>query len=142
MASASLELRSWVAVSLECSIYHIRANIDHVWHDWLVHRTIPRNISWLSVSVPIGILVVLMEDWGLSCSPFSVGIWKRRVSWQNSCQVPVEQVWVVDHCLRVDWLIVKDYRSCELESSSESLDNEEQYPEVSQPASDIEVLDW
>jgi len=78
---SSLELRGAVAVSLEGSVDDASSHIYQVRHDWLIHGTIPLYVSWLSLSVSISSSVVLMEDWGLSCSPFSVSIWDRWVLW-------------------------------------------------------------
>ena len=65
------------------SIDHIGSNVDHVWHNRLIHRTIPLYISRLSLSVSISILMILMEDGGLSGSPFSVSIGYVGVSGEN-----------------------------------------------------------
>jgi hypothetical protein len=62
--------------------------------------------------------MVLMEDGSLSSSPLSVGVWKRWVLWQDSCDVPVEEVWIIDQSLGVDGLIVHHDRSGELQSSA------------------------
>ena len=62
----------------------------------MVLRTVPRNVSWLSVSVPIGGSVVLMIDGSLSGSPLSMCIRDRWVPWKDLGQVPIEQIWVVD----------------------------------------------
>ena len=37
VTDSSLELRGCVAVSLEGSIDDTGSNVDHVWHDWLIH---------------------------------------------------------------------------------------------------------
>ena len=52
--------------------------------------------------------MILVEDWGLSCSPLSVGVWEGWVPWEDLGQVPVEKVWVVEEGLCVDGLIVHD----------------------------------
>jgi hypothetical protein len=114
----SLELGTGIDVSFEGSVDDICANINHVWHDWLVLGSIPGNVPRLSELVPVGIFMVLMIDGGLSCSPFSVGIWNGRVLWENPSDVPEEQVWVVDQGLGLHSIVVHDYRSGELESSS------------------------
>jgi hypothetical protein len=75
----SLELRGGVVVPLECSVDNLGAHVDHVGHNGLALRTVPRNISGLSVSVSVGGSVVLVEDRGLSGSPLSVSIRARRV---------------------------------------------------------------
>ena len=111
-----------------------------IWHDWLVLRSIPRNVSWLSDPVSVTGLVVLMEDWGLSCSPFSVSIWHRWVLWKNSGNVPPEQVWVVQESSIMELVVIEDDWSLVSKTSSKSLRNEESHIGVGQPASDIEVL--
>lgn len=131
-----------VDVSLEGTVDNIGSHIDHVWHDWLVHRTIPRNVSWLSVSVSISGSVILMVDWGLSSSPFSVSIWARWVSWENLGQVPVEQVWIVHERLGVESVVVHHDWSSPSQTSAHTSGNEVNDPGISQPASDVEVLNW
>lgn len=92
---SSLELGHCVAVSLEGAVDNIRADIDHIRHNWLVLRAVPRNISGLSLSVSVGGSVVLMVDGSLSSSPLSVCIWERGVLGENLGQVPEEEIWVV-----------------------------------------------
>jgi len=55
--------------------------------------------------------MVLMEDWLLSCLPFSMSVRKGRVLGENSGQVPIEEVWIIDQGLSMEWLIVVDERS-------------------------------
>ena len=136
----SLELRSGVVVPLECSVDNLGAHVYHVGHDWLVLRTVPSNISWLSVSVSVGGSVVLMVHRSLSGSPLSVSIGYGWVSWQDLCQVPVEQVWVVDQRLSVESVIVHHNGSRVAKTSAESTGYEVNDPGISQPASNIEVL--
>lgn len=137
----SLELRSGVVVPLECSVDNLGAHVDHIGHDGLVLRTVPSNVPWLSVSVSVGGSVVLMVHRGLSGSPLSVCIGYRWVSWQDLCQVPVEQVWVVDQRLGVEGVIVHHDGSRVAETSSETTGHEVNGPGISQPASNVEVLD-
>jgi hypothetical protein len=73
-ASRSLKLRGGVVVSLEGSVDDLRADIDHIWHNRLALRAVPRHVSWLSVSVSVGRSVVLVEDGCLSHSPLFVCI--------------------------------------------------------------------
>ena len=91
----SLELRGRVAVALESSVDNVGAVVVHVWHDWLVHAAVPRNVSWLSESVSVHILMSHVENWVLACSPLAMCIGNRWVLRQNSGNVPVEQIWVV-----------------------------------------------
>ena len=102
----SLELRSGVVVPLESAVDDLGAHVYHVWHDGLVLRTVPSNVSWLSVSVSVGRSVVLVIDGSLSGSPLSVSVGDGWVPGQDLCQVPVEQVWVVDQRLCVERVIV------------------------------------
>ena len=140
--TCSLKLWSRVAVSLEGTVDDIGSLVHEVWHDWLVHGSIPWDVSWLSHSVSVTGLVVLMEYWSLSSSPFLVVIWNWRVSWQHSSQIPPEQVWVVQQCSRIEFLIVEYNWSSESKTSSESLGDEIVDVEIGQPASNIEVLNW
>jgi len=114
----SLELRNSVDVSLEGSIDDFCTVVDHVGHDWLVHTSIPLNVSRLSVSVSVGCSVVLMEDRGLSGSPLSVSIRDRWVLRKNSGNGPVEQVWVVDQSLGMQSMVVHDNGSGSYKTSA------------------------
>jgi hypothetical protein len=102
----SLELRSGVVVPLESAVDDLGAHVYHIGHDGLVLRTVPSNVSWLSVSVSVGCSVVLVIDGSLSGSPLSVSVGCGWVPGENLCQVPVEQVRVVDQRLRVERVIV------------------------------------
>ena len=138
----SLEWGGRVAVSLEGTVDNIGSSIDKVWHNWLILRAVPWNISWLSNPVSVAGLVVLMEDWSLSGSPLSVSIWNRWVLWQDPGEVPPEEVWVVHESSSVELVVVHDDRSLVSKTSAETLGDEEHQVEVGEPASDVEVLDW
>lgn len=138
----SLECGSRVAVSPEGTVDDIGSSVHEIWHNWLILRTVPRNISWLSEPVSIAGLVVLMEDWGLSSSPLSVSVWNRWVLWQDSAEVPPEEIWVVGESSRVESVVPHDNWSLESKTSSESLGDEEHEVGVRQPASNVEILDW
>lgn len=86
--------------------------------------------------------MVLMEDRGLSGFPFSVSVRQRRILGQDLCQVPIEEVWVVDQRLRVDGVIVHHDGARGAETSAETSDDEVDNPSVGDPASHVEVLDW
>ena len=131
MIFCSLECWNSVTVSLEGTVDNICADIVQVWHDWLVLTSIPRDISWLSESVSISGSMVLMVDWSLSCSPFSVSIWKRWVLWKNSGAGPVDQVWIVDKSLGVESIIVHNDWSIVEKTSSKTSDDEVNAPSVS-----------
>ena len=131
-----------VAVSLEGSVDDIGTGIDEIWHNWLILRAVPRNISWLSLPVSVARLVVLMEDWSLSRSPFSMSIWHWWVLWENSAQVPPEHVWVVEEGSSMELVVVEDDWSLVSQSSSETLAHKPRQPGVCEPASDIKVLNW
>lgn len=137
---SSFELRGGVAVSLEGSVDDICAGVDHVWHDWLVHASIPRNVSWLSHSVSVGGSVVLVIDRVLSGSPLSVSIRDRRVLRKNLSDGPEEQIWVVNQGLSVEGMVVKNNRSVVDKTTAQASDNEEDAPCISKPASDVEVF--
>lgn len=88
-------MRSRVAVALEGTVDNIGAVIVHVWHNWLIHAAVPRYVSWLSESVSVYILVSHVENWVLSCSPFTMSIRNRRILRKNSSYVPIKQIWVI-----------------------------------------------
>jgi len=129
-----------VTVSLEGTIDDICSDIDHVWHNWLILATIPRNISWFSVSVSIGSSVVLMIDGGLSHSPLSVSVWERWVLWEDSCACIVEQVWVVNKCLCIEGIVVHDNWSVIEKTSTKTSYDEVCSPGIGEPASHVEIL--
>jgi len=126
----SLELRGGVVVSLEGSVDDLRADVDHVGHDRLVLRAVPRHVSWLSVSVSVGRSVVLMEDGSLSGSPLSVCIGDGWVLWKNLSQVPVEEIWIVGERLGVQCVVVQNDGSGVAETSSETTGHEVEDPRV------------
>jgi hypothetical protein len=66
-----------------------------------------------------------MEDWLLSSSPFSVGIWNWRVLWENSGQIPPEEIWVVQQSSGVELMVVENNWSLISETSSKSLGDED-----------------
>ena len=127
----SFELGDCVDVSFEGSVDNVGTHIDHVWHDWLIHRTIPRYVSWLSVSVSISGSVVLMVDWGLSCSPLSVSVWHGWVLGKNLGKIPVEQVWVIHKRLGLESVIIHDNWSSPSQTSAETSSNEIDDPSIS-----------
>ena len=138
----SLKLRCRVAVSLESTIDYIGALVVKIGHGGLVHWPVPWDISDLSGSVSVAGLVVLMEDWSLSGSPLSVGIWHWWVSWKHSGHVPPEEVWVVRQSSVMELMIVEDDWSLVSQTSAETLTYEEINVEVCNTASPIETLDW
>ena len=99
-------MRSGVVVPLEGAVDDLGAHVDHVGHNGLALRTVPRNISGLSESVSVGGSVVLMEHRGLSGSPLSVCIRYRGISGKNLSQVPEEEIWVVDEGLSVKGVVI------------------------------------
>lgn len=136
----SLELRSGVTVPLEGSVDDIRALVHKVWHDRLVHGAVPWDVSWLSHSVSVAHLVVLMEDWSLSGSPLSVSVWNWRVSWENSRKVPPPEVWVVQECPLVEPVVVGHEWSLVSETSCNSSGEKEDQVGPGNRASHIEIL--
>jgi len=81
-----------------------------------------------------------MEHGVLSGSPLSMGIGHRGVSGQDTGDVPPEQVWVVQKCSGVELMVVHHDGSLVSQASSESLGDEHYEPPISEPASDIEIL--
>lgn len=139
---SSLELRSGVAVPLEGSVDDIGTLIDEVRHDWLVHGTVPCNVSRHSHSVPVASTVVLVEDWRLSSSPLSVSVWDWWVAWQHTGHVPPEQVWIVKQSSLMESMIVENNWSLISQTSANSTRHEEDHVCIGDPASHIEVLNW
>jgi hypothetical protein len=139
--SCSLELRDGVSVSLEGAVDDVGASVVHVGHDWLAHAAVPRNISWLSESVPVGGPVVLMVHRSLPGSPLSVSIGHRRVPGEDSGAGPVDEVWVVDQGLGVEGVVVEHDGSVGEEPTTQSSHHEVDAVGVGQPAPHVEVLD-
>jgi hypothetical protein len=70
-----------------------------------------------------------------------VSIGLRGVSGKDLCQVPVEQVRVVDQRLGVKSVVVHHDGARLTETSAKTTSHEVDNPSISQPASNIEVLD-
>ncbi len=85
--------------------------------------------------------MVLVVHRGLSGSPLSVSVGLRGVSGKDLCQVPVEQVRVVDQRLGVKCVVVHHNGARVAETSAETTGHEVDDPSISQPASNVEVLD-
>ena len=136
----SLELRNGVSVSLEGAVDDVGTSVVQVGHDRLTHAAVPRNVSWLSESVPVGGSVVLMVHRSLSGSPLSVGIGHRRVSGEDSCAGPVKEVGVVDQRLGVEGVVVEHDGSVGEETAAKTSDHEVDAVGISQPAPHVEVL--
>ena len=117
----SLELRRRVAVALECSVDDIGALVDEVGHDWLVHGTVPLDVSWSSVSISVDILVVPMIHWVLGRSPLAVRVGHWWVLWESSSQVPPKEIWVVLKSSLVESMIVGYQWSGVSQTSSKTL---------------------
>lgn len=138
----SLELRSGVDVALKGTVVHVGAVVVHEWHDRLVLRTVPLDVARLPETVPVDVFVVLVVDRGLSSSPLSVRVGHGRVLWNHSQEGPVEQIRVVQQSLCVELMVPQDHGAVLAETTADTADNEEHNPAVSQPAADVEVLDW
>lgn len=96
----------------------------HIWHDWLVHGTIPLNVSGTTHAVPVDVLVVLMVDWSLAGAPLAMSIWSGSSLGQYTSQRPVEQVRVVDESLSIEAVIVQDNRAVVAQTTSNSSNDE------------------
>lgn len=112
------------------------------WHDWLVLRSIPRNVSWSSESVSVDSSMVLMEDWLLHFLPLLVGSLHWSRSWQNSCQVQPEEIWVVKQSSEGVSVVVHHNWSSFSKTSSSSLNDKEEQVEIYNACSSVETLDW
>lgn len=137
----SLELGVGVDVTLEGTVVNIGAVVVKIRHHWLVHGTIPLDVTRLSHTVSVHILVILMVDWSLASSPLSVCIGHRGVLGQDTGHCPVEQIRVVDQRLGVEGVIIENERTVVTETTADTSDNEVANPTVSQPASHVEILD-
>jgi len=115
--------------------------IEHVGHRRLVHGTVPSDVSGFTESVSVHVLVVLMVDGSLSGSPLTVSIRNWGVLGQNAADIPEEEIGVVDKGLSVHGVVVHADRSLDRETTSESSNDKEDNPGVSDSASNMEVLD-
>lgn len=140
--TVSLELWRRVRVSLEGTVDDVCALIDKVWHDWLTHGTIPRNISWLSESVPVASTMVLVEDWSLPGAPLTVSIWNRWVTRQNAGNIPPPEVWVVEESAFMEPMVIEHDWSLVSQTSANTTGHEVDHISVCDPASHVEVFDW
>jgi hypothetical protein len=111
-------LGSRVAVTFEGSVDYICAVVVQVWHDWLIHAAIPSNISWLSESVSVHILVSHVEHWVLSGSPLAVSIWHWRVLGQYTSHVPEKEIGVVSQSLCMERVVVHNNGTVALETTT------------------------
>ena len=112
------------------------------WHDWLVHGSIPRNVSWLSESVSITSFMVLMVHWLLSISPLSMGIWHWWVLWQDSGKLHPEHVWVVEERSHSVMVVVENDWSLMSQTSTSTSGHVSDQVDVYKGASGVETLDW
>jgi hypothetical protein len=85
--------------------------------------------------------MVLMEDGGLSGSPFNVVVWDSGCLGHDLAQVPVEKIGIVDQSLCVNCVIVKHQRTRSSESSTQASNYKVDNPEICKPTSSIEILD-
>ena len=141
LIGSSLELRAGVDVALEGAVVDIGSVVVQEWHDWLVHATVPLHVARFAVPVAVHVLVVLVIDWSLSCAPLAVSIGHRWVARQHSRNRPVEQVRIIDECLGIEGVVVKDNGSIVLETTANAPDDEPHDPAVSKPATHGEALD-
>jgi len=112
-----------------------------VGHGRLVLGTVPSHVPWLSMSVSVHVLVVLMVDWSLASSPLSVRVGHGWVLGQDAGNRPVEQVWVVHERLVVEGMIVHHDGAVVAQATADTTNYEEADPSVGQPASNVEILD-
>ena len=138
----SLELWGRVTVSLEGTVDNIGSLVHKVWHDGLVHGAVPWDVSWFSHSVSVDYLVVLVEDWGLSSSPLSMGVWDWWVSWENSAEIPPVEIWVVQESSLVEAVIVEHNGSLVSKTPTNSSRHKEDQISPGNPASNVEVFNW
>ena len=113
-----------------------------VWHDWLVHGTVPLDVSWSSVSISVDILVVLMIHWVLGRSPLAVRVGHWWVLWENSADDPLSEIWVVEQCLGVHLMIIHHDWTVMQKTTAKTSDDEVHAVEVCNPATGVEILYW
>lgn len=128
-------------MSLEGAVSNVCAIVVHVWHDRLVHSTVPLHVAWLSQDVsPCG-LVVHVVDWSLACSPLTVCIRNWWVLRQDTGCIPVEQVGVVSQSLCVEGVVVHNQGTVRFETTANTTNNEPGAPYIGEAASGVEVAD-
>lgn len=97
---------SRVAVALESTVNDVGSVVVHVWHDWLVHAAVPRNVARLSEPVSVNVLVSHVENRVLTGPPLAMCIWHWWVLRQHAGHIPVEEIGVVSECLSMESVIV------------------------------------
>jgi len=136
-----VQLGHSVAVAFERPVNDVRASVVQVWHDGLVHGTIPLHVAWNSESVSVARLVVHVVDRLLTSLPLTVRIWHWRVLWKNATHIPVEKVWVVSQRLCVDVLVVHHDRALVEKTTAKTSHNKEGNPGPGDHNSGVEVLE-
>ena len=86
--------------------------------------------------------MILMIDWSLSHFPLEMHVWDWWVLWQESHQVEIEEVWVVQEDLGLMWLLVEEQRSGWEETSANTSNEEEGVVHIEDNSSGVEALDW
>ena len=114
----------------------------HVWHDWLVHGTIPLYVPRLSETEAIDVLVVLMEHGLLACLPLTVSIRLRSSLGQLSTEIPPKEVWIVHKSLGVNTVVIHNKRTVGKETAANASQTEVSDPAICKTNSHIERLNW
>ena len=98
-------------------------------------------MSWLSKSVSITCLMILMEYWVLFSSPSQMIIWNWRVLSENSRPGPVEKIWAIHKRSHVVIVLIDEKRVLG-ESSVGGWHQDPIHPDVNKTSSYIETFDW
>lgn len=138
----SSELWNCGDITLERSVVNIGAVVVHEWHHWLVHGAVPLHEAWVSVSIPVHILMVLVIDWLLASPPLTVGIGHWWVSWENTGGHPLAKVWMVSQCLGVEGVIPHHNWTVVSQTTTSTSNNVVHDPGVGKSNTSVEVLDW
>jgi hypothetical protein len=86
--------------------------------------------------------MVLMEDWSLPGAPLAMSVWNWWVAWQNTADIPPEEVWIVEESALMEPIVIEHDRSLVSQTSTNTTGHEEDHVSVGDPASHVEVLDW
>lgn len=127
-------------VSFESSVDDSSACVVEVWHNWLTHGSIPRHVSWLSVPVPVDILMVLVENRSLQGPPLQASISGVGVLCDDLAQTPVEEVGVVLEWPHEEFMVVEHGGSLGEESSAHVLHQEVKHIEMHDPRPNVKRL--
>ena len=83
-----------------------------------------------------------VENWLLSCLPFTMSIGNWWILWQDTSHVPKELIWVICQSLSMKSVFVHHKWSVALKATAKTTNHEVDDQSVSHPVTNVEVLNW